>query len=363
MKIARRICAFLLVFGLLFSTPVVWASASTETQIVSQQLSLGDDLTMRFAVATDNANASIWVTVGDNATEHKVSEITPNASGHYVVSVELAAAQMTDAISVQVKDGDSVLTEGSYSIRDYCVYILEGSYDDATKQMVKEVLNYGAAAQEYFQYNTGNPANTGYVIETTAQIPTDIENMSVSDSLSGISFYGATLLFHSKVAIRYYFSAPDGVTGYTFTANGKTYEATKKDELYYVEVAGINPQQLDQAVTLEVTDGTENTLAVSYSPLHYMARMSAKNTTSEALKALLTAMYSYHLEACEYVGLVETDDREAVSAQIIAHEITGPWLQDRADSSSMGPQLSYDGNASTKWNPEATDFASGESIV
>ena len=63
MKIARRICAFLLVFGLLFSTPVVWASASTETQIVSQQLSLGDDLTMRFAVATDNANASIWVTI------------------------------------------------------------------------------------------------------------------------------------------------------------------------------------------------------------------------------------------------------------------------------------------------------------
>lgn len=363
MKIAKRLFALLLVFCLLLSTPVVWASASTETKIVSQQLSLGDDLTMRFAVATDNANASIWVTVGDNAAEHKVSETTPNASGHYVVSVELAAAQMTDTISVQVKDGDSVLTEGSYSIRDYCVYILEGSYDDATKQMVKEVLNYGAAAQEYFQYNTGNPANTGYVIETTAQIPTDIENMSVSDSLSGISFYGATLLFHSKVAIRYYFSAPDGVTGYTFTANGKTYEATKKDELYYVEVAGINPQQLDQAVTLEVTDGTENTLAVSYSPLHYMARMSAKNTTSEALKALLTAMYSYHLEACEYVGLVETDDREAVSAQIIAHEITGPWLQDRADSSSMGPQLSYDGNASTKWNPEATDFASGESIV
>ena len=366
MKTTKKLFALILVVSLLAGMLAMGVSAEGGAQIVSQQLSLGDDLTMRFVVAVDSqyqSNAVISVAVAGDSVSYNVAEMTANENGNYQVYVDLAAAQMTDTISVQVKDGDSVLTEGSYSIRDYCVYILEGSYDDATKQMVKEVLNYGAAAQEYFQYNTGNPANTGYVIETTAQIPTDIENMSVSDSLSGISFYGATLLFRSKVAIRYYFSAPDGVTGYTFTANGKTYEATKKDELYYVEVAGINPQQLDQAVTLEVTDGTENTLTVSYSPLHYMARMSAKDTTSATLKALLTAMYSYHLEACEYVGLVETDDREVVSAQIIAHEIVGPWLQDRVGSSSIGPEKSYDGEVSTKWNPQATDFASGESIV
>ena len=354
MKTTKKLLSLLLVVSMLAGMLVMGVSAEGSTQIVSQQLSLGDDLTMRFDVAVDSqyqdsAVISVTVANGTPAT-YNVAEMTAGDNGYYQVYAELAAAQMTDTIAVNVYSGETVLAEGTYSIRDYCVYLLEGNYTDATKQMVKEVLNYGAAAQTYFLYNTDNLANDQYEIETTAQIPTDIEDMSISGKVSGISCYGMSLVFRNKVAIRYYFTAPNGVEGYTFTANEVQQKVnSKEDNLYYVEVADINPQEMDQIVELAVSDGTD-TMTVCYSPLHYMARMSQKDTTSAELKDLLTAMYSYHLEAQEFVGI----EKKAQSASIVDYKIVGSWVLDREASPSLAAPKSYDGNLETAWQPQAS---------
>ena len=360
MKTTRKLLSLLLVVSMLAGMLVMGVSAEGSTQIVSQQLSLGDDLTMRFDVAVDSQyqdSTVISVTVANETPAiYNVAEMTAGDNGYYQVYAELAAAQMTDTIAVNVYSGETVLTEGTYSIRDYCVYLLEGNYTDATKQMVKEVLNYGAAAQTYFLYNTDNLANDQYEIETTAQIPTDIEDMSISGKVSGISCYGMSLVFRNKVAIRYYFTAPDGVEGYTFTANEVQQEVnSKEDNLYYVEVADINPQEMDQIVELAVSDGTD-TMTVCYSPLHYMARMSQKDTTSAELKDLLTAMYSYHLEAQEFVGIEEN----AVSASIVDYKIIGTWVLDREASPSLAAPKSYDGDFDTAWQPQASGNYAGD---
>ena len=309
MKTTKKLFALILAVSLLAGMLAMGVSAEGGAQIVSQQLSLGDDLTMRFQVAVDSqyqSNAVISVAVAGDSVSYNVAEMTANENGNYQVYVDLAAAQMTDAISVQVKDGDSVLTEGSYSIRDYCVYLLEGDYTDATKQMAKEVLNYGAKAQEYFVYNQDNLANAGYELETTATVPTEGYDMTVDGKVSGISLRGSSLVFESKIAIRYYFATSD-ISAYTFKVGETPYDAQKRETgLYYVEVPGINPQEYAETVSLTVSDG-ENSLVVGYSPLSYIVRMSSRESTSAELKTFLAALYGYYLEAKDFVGIQQTD--------------------------------------------------------
>ena len=52
---------------------------------------------------------------------------------------------------------------------------------------------------------------------------------------------------------------------------------------------------MDQQITLTVTDAGGNTLTVTYGPMNYIVRMNEKG--NDALKALVKALYNYHLAA------------------------------------------------------------------
>ena len=364
MKTAKKLFALLLVVSLLASMLVFGASAEGGAQIVYQQLSLGDDLSMRFDVAVDSqyqSTAVIEVAVSGNTESYNVAEMTAGKNG-YSVYVDLAAAQMTENIAVTVKNGETVLASGNYSVRAYCEYLLEGDYTDATKQMVKEVLNYGAAAQTYFGYNTENLANAGYELETAATVPAEGYDMTVDGKVSGISLRGTSLVFESKVAIRYYF-ATSNIAAYTFMVGEDSYVAEEKEAgLYYVEIPGINPQNYADMVNLVVSDGAKE-MTVGYSPLSYIVRMRAKAETSENLKSLLSAMYGYYLEAKDFVGVQVNDGRVELPVYIIDYEVTGTWADAKLSSASLGPKNSFDGDASSNWNPAITDFMSDEGII
>jgi hypothetical protein len=98
------------------------------------------------------------------------------------------------------------------------------------------------------------------------------------------------LLFRDKIGIRYYFTVSGNADDHTFTVNGEVCKAAQKGELYYVEITDINPQDLDD--TLWASAGN---VTVSYCPMNYLLRMSQKG--SENLKALMKALYNYHLAA------------------------------------------------------------------
>ena len=79
--------------------------------------------------------------------------------------------------------------------------------------------------------------------------------------------------------------------------NGLTsiFRTIRHTALHYVEIADILPQNLDQQITLTVTDANGNTLTAAYSPMNYIVRMNEKG--SDTLKALVKALYNYHLAA------------------------------------------------------------------
>ena len=124
-----------------------------------------------------------------------------------------------------------------------------------------------------------------------ADVPETAADLITRDKISNLSFHGASLVYRDRIAVRYYFTGD--VTGCTFSANGNTYTPVAKDGLHYVEIPDILPQNLDQQITLTVTDANGNTLTVAYSPMNYIVRMNEKG--SDTLKALVKALYNYHL--------------------------------------------------------------------
>ena len=270
-----------------------------------QQLSLGDDLSMRFDIAVSGAyadTATVTVTVDGTAVMENVSfaSLAAGVTGCKMFTLDMAAAQMTDEIVVTISDGDTVLTQKSYTVRDYIKTLIEGNYDEKLQALAKAALNYGAGAQVYFDHHADTLANAGYETTETVAIPEINTDNMVSGEVSGIRFYGASLVYNSKIAVRFYFDVTGDISNYTFSMGN---EPVLKDGLYYVEIDGINPQDYAKETALTVSDGSQE-MTVTYSPMYYIGRMYNK-TDKQSLKTLLGAMYSYHLAAVDYVAVDE----------------------------------------------------------
>ena len=292
----KRVLAMLVAAILLMGAFAVNVSAEATTAIEEWNIVLGDQIGANFYVNVpeNTADAAVKVTVADRTETHALT--APNSKGLYKVSVNVAAAQMTEEITLQLVADGTEYAPVSYSIREYAEHILKGNYSDDVKTVVKHMLDYGAAAQTYFGVQTENLANAGYKMDYTAQYPAEYPELAVEGQLAGVRLYGASLVMDSKVAMHYYFAA-DSVEDVTFSVNGVNYPAAKKNGLFYVEVPGILPQQYGNSIVLCAQKGDEK-LDVAYSPLTYMVRMSQKG--SEEMKALVNAMYGYYEAAVAY---------------------------------------------------------------
>ena len=271
-----------------------------EGSVKQWNVSLGGDLTVNFYTdirVEDLSTAQVLIAVAGKTYSFTVSDDRYDEKvGAYRFSVQIAAAQMTDEISVQLLYSGVEMWQETYTVRQYADYVLADESMSSYHSMVRKMLHYGGAAQSYFDYRTGEMANEGIADTDTASVPATVEQeMSVEGQATGISFYGASMLFRHQVAVRYYFKVSGLSENYTFTVNGISYEAIEKDGLYYVELPGVNPQNWDEQIVLTVKDGADNTLTVSYSPMNYIVRMNQNGL--DALKLLLKAMYNYHLAA------------------------------------------------------------------
>ena len=264
----------------------------------SWSMSLGSELSVNFNVSVnaDYADdAQIVISLADKTYTYNVSDLTA-VEGVYPVSIKLAAAQMTDTITVKVVSNESSSEAKEYSVVKYANLLLQNQAMSKYHQLVKNMLNYGAAAQEYFGHNTENLANSGIEGYGTENVPESVEtDMAISGSADGINFYGATLVFRDKIAVRYYFKTTGEINAYTFTVDGTEYYPEQNNGLYYIEIGDINPQDLNKTWTVVVNDA----LSVTYGPMNYIVRTNEKGTDS--LKALMKGLYNYHLAAVKYV--------------------------------------------------------------
>lgn len=252
--------------------------------VTEWSLTLGGELAVNFSLIDMLDTDTLTITVNGVA-------VTPEKTGN-LATVYVAAAQLNDIIHVSILRDGTVLAEEDYTVRQYCDTILGDETKSAYHALVKELLHYGATAQTLFQHNGDNLADSGITGTAQTEIPTEIDPIAQSGSVSGIRFYGASLIHRDKLAVRFYFTGD--VSGCVFTVDEQTYEPVIGDGLSYIEITGILPQNLDEQITVTLTSG-EDVLTVTYGPMNYIARMSAKG--SAEVQALVKALYNYHLAA------------------------------------------------------------------
>lgn len=286
--------------------------AYTQNTVVPQQtvdpfhsynLVLANDIAMNILLELSDAQASegtATVTVNSNIAHYELASL-PKSEGKYMLTVHLAAAQMTDSVAVELQLADGNM-EKTYSVAQYAAYILEdttGAFDQETKDLVRAMLHYGAAAQVYFGHNTGNLANDG-LADTANNVPTEAPYSTEQNTVEGIAYYGATLLHRENIATRFYFKLTAGKTINDFTVKyGDTLlTPVAKNGLYYVEIDDILPQNLDREVAVTVNDE----MVVTYSPLCYIYHRYRDAGESSALKVLAQQLYDYHLAAKAYTA-------------------------------------------------------------
>ncbi len=107
---------------------------------------------------------------------------------------------------------DGVLYKGAvvdYSVFKYASNMLKKTSDDALKTLLVDALNYGAAAQTYFEYNQENLVNEDLTEEqaafATAQNPAVTSCTEViKNEGATVSFKAVSLVLKDKVTFNYY---------------------------------------------------------------------------------------------------------------------------------------------------------------
>ena len=304
-KILAMILALCMVVGIL---PLTAQAALLEGEdYITQQLYLGEDLVLhlRGNVPESYRNSKGYVTFRGEETTYTIEDMTQDENGLYDMPITVNVAEMTENIDLVLKYMGINAIEETYSVAGYLKALVAGNYTNETKYLALELLNFGAAAQTYFDHKADDLANKEYEIEPTNPVPESVPVVGMTGKVEGVRFYGTSVRFLSKTAVRFYFET-DSVEGLTFTANGTAYDVQSNENGYFIEVGGINPQDMDTEINVSVTKG-DQTLSVSYAPINYFIR-TYHSTENEAMKKLAATAYSYFVAAKNFVGVTPTGD-------------------------------------------------------
>ena len=256
--------------------------------------------------------------------------------GKYMVATDgVPAKYMGDTIYFRVyaklADGSYVYSKTvEYSAVTYAEHIFNSDKPESAKALVVAMLNYGAAAQMFFGYNTDNLVNTFLNDEQKAlpeQYRDDMANtvpvvaaekQGIFANNKGFNKRVPAVSFEGAFEINYFFTpayAPvDGITLYYWTeADFEANEVLTVDnatgslklegtgtEQYRGDIGGIAAKNLSENIYVAAiySDGTTTwtSSVLGYSIGAYCGRLATNGGTIADL-AMATAVYGYHAKA------------------------------------------------------------------
>ena len=219
-----------------------------------------------------------------------------NGETYYKFTCAVAAKEMTDIVLSQFFYEGGSTTEFSYTVKTYADYIIANSSNANEVTLAKAMLNYGAAAQLDFGYNTDNLANADLEAPDYSSVSIDGFTSVSGQGTELATFYSASLLLKSETTLRFFFTG-----SITATYNGQELEVKERNGLYYVDVVGIAAKDLDEDVTITINDGT-NTADVTYNPMAYCTVVQNDTTgvADQEMKNLVATLYLYNQAANTY---------------------------------------------------------------
>ena len=287
-------------------------------QITGISLALEGKLGIIFWMKAPEEAATAVITFNDNEVTYELdreSGIFKPASEQFRLPYSnVALKEVMDAATIRVYDANGeqlalvhsskgLLENGEWSFRaaDWAYTILETSDSINSIGMAKALLNLGNAAQNYFNYNTENPANPDAYLreETNAVVPdAALDPVIPSTAQDKLGYKYVRLNLEGDTEIRIFFDRE-----VTAKKGSKKLEVIQKGDEWYVSVPGIAGIDLDVMNNIKVTYAGK-TLTFKYGVLSFANRVIA-TSSDEAFVYLAKALYLYNEAAEIYFNKVD----------------------------------------------------------
>ena len=279
--------------------------ASGDLKIDDARLNLNDKIDVIYTVTVpDGYTDPEMIFAGPNGTV-TVKEYA-QSNGKYVFTYNGINPQcMDDNISATLyatKDGKrEYVSVENYSVCRYCTNILRRTDIDAkTRTLLSDLLAYGAAAQNYMNYNTDALVTGGKLYNPTYSTFTNLSGLAPSfagtaDAKTYWISTGLTLTNSVAMNFRFYAASTDNLS-VTVSINGRRQTFTEftsiGGDIYEVSFTGISAEEFADTVTASFKrNGNTVGNTVSYSVNTYVQSM--QNSTNTNLADLVKALYNY----------------------------------------------------------------------
>ena len=301
-----------------FTFTAEYASKSPEVSLYGRSITLKDNIDVNYYMEMSDSvfehDAYLEFKIGGQTYKLNASdaaEVNENGKTLYKFSCPVNAAQMSDTIETRIVIDNKTEEEYSYSVKEYATELLSKSneYPEETIKLVKALLNYGTAAQNFFKYNTDKPANAGLSDTDKAVANADFEEYkaiiktdSANSQSNGLTYYGSSLICKSEMTVRHYFVLDNGgdINNYKFSyidADGYEVSLTPKkasDGVYCVDINGIMARNLNSIFACKVTGKNKACIfELDYGPFSYSQKVIDSGNSSDELKNLVNALYWY----------------------------------------------------------------------
>ena len=301
-----------------FTFTAEYASKSPEVSLYGRSITLKDNIDVNYYMEMSDSvfehDAYLEFKIGGQTYKLNASdaaEVNEDGKTLYKFSCPVNAAQMSDTIETRIVIDNNTKEEFSYSVKEYATELLSKSneYPAETIKLVKALLNYGTAAQNFFKYNTDKPANAGLSDTDKAVAAADFEEYkaviktdSANGQSNGLTYYGSSLICKSEMTVRHYFMVNEGcdINNYKFSyvnAYGNEVSLTPKkasDGVYCVDINGIMARNLNSNYACKVTGKNKACIfELDYGPFSYAEKVLNSGNTSSKLKNLMNALYWY----------------------------------------------------------------------
>ena len=306
-------------------------------KLAGYTISLGDKIAVNYYMSLtektlNDANSKMVFTVPDTGSTYTLEIPVREAvkSGdYYVFTCEVAAKEMTSVIEAKLITSESELVLEDYSVQKYAEYILakaeeannlvgggvaggivggDGASNLLTPEMssyvkaaplVKAMLNYGAEAQLYFDYNTDNLANdTEYMTEE--EKITELYGFAgapytITGEEAGVTYYGTALSLETELAFKHYFIIDESVDTQSLEITCDYPVTLKKNGSFYELIISDIPAHKMGENSLKVALGG---ITLDYTIYSYGAL--AQNSGKEELWTVVSALAHFAGEATMY---------------------------------------------------------------
>lgn len=274
--------------------------------IKSVRATLGSDITMKFTLPSKSYTVSVTLMV--NGKEQTILLENPESSGKYNYTYQFTGLtpQMIDReFTITAYDKKGILRDSyTYSMLEYCNDLLaQDSVTSETKQVVAELLNYGAAAQKYVGADSSKLQDA--IKQSKIALLTDEPQGEVSTTGTEQIVAGATVNF-SNVNKIVFAITPENyakLDSYTITINDIAVEKSAwvlSGDYYMWYSDGIKATEFGKPCKLVVTNGSETVQTIEISVNAYCSAVYKMSGVPEALQNLVKATYNYGAAAKAY---------------------------------------------------------------